>query len=519
MIKILRFFYIIRKALFTVFHLSFGDYLVVFVYLIVLLCIGYIYRSKKSDICDFFMAGRKLTLPVFVATLVSTFYGGVFGISEFVGAFGLGAWLTQGIFWYVVYFIFAVFCAERLQKMEIYTICDILEHYYGKRVAFVGGFFTYIMVNPAPYIFSLALILQLFFPISLWWAIILGTGITLIYTLVAGFRGVVYSDVFQCILMYLGFGSLFFMAVSYFGGWTFLQSNLSILPSLENHLSLKGGMSWGYLLVWAGMTCWIFVDPSVYQRCAATKSPKTARNGIFCSILLWGIFDIFSCFSALYAFASTNTFWFPNSGASLGFSAQSWNIGTCGILNFSNHSLAHIELANFLFSTPWKGFFLVAILATIMSTIDSYIFIAALNISRDYYWRFWNKKATDKQMIKVTRICILFTSLFSCILAGVLPSVVELWYTLGTIGLSALMIPVLGTYLNKAPHSLATLFSMLTGFLVALSSLVYHVYYDVYLFQIQPLYLGLCSSLIMYMFSYLVVQKMKLPSMKQIHHE
>ena len=92
----------------TLLHLNMSDYIIILLYIAILGIISFLHRCKKVDTCEFLMAGRKLTLPLFIATLVSTFYGGIFGIAEFVASFGLGAWLTQGIFWYIVYFIFSI---------------------------------------------------------------------------------------------------------------------------------------------------------------------------------------------------------------------------------------------------------------------------------------------------------------------------------------------------------------------------------------------------------------------------
>jgi SSS family solute:Na+ symporter len=43
-------------------------------------------KEKKSDegeegLLELLLMGRKLTLPVFVATLVATWYGGIFGVT------------------------------------------------------------------------------------------------------------------------------------------------------------------------------------------------------------------------------------------------------------------------------------------------------------------------------------------------------------------------------------------------------------------------------------------------------
>ncbi|MCH8548089.1 MAG: hypothetical protein LAT80_04375, partial [Balneolaceae bacterium] len=45
---------------------------------------------------NFLLSGRKVTLPAFVATLVSTWYGGILGIGEWSYQFGISQWLILG---------------------------------------------------------------------------------------------------------------------------------------------------------------------------------------------------------------------------------------------------------------------------------------------------------------------------------------------------------------------------------------------------------------------------------------
>ena len=42
---------------------------------------------------------RTLTLPLFIATLVASWYGGIFGVTEISYNTGIYCFLTQGIFW------------------------------------------------------------------------------------------------------------------------------------------------------------------------------------------------------------------------------------------------------------------------------------------------------------------------------------------------------------------------------------------------------------------------------------
>src|SRR5690606_37724200 len=66
-------------------------------------------NTSRHDYWDLLLMGRKLTLPLFVATMVATWYGGVAGVTQIAFETGLYNFLTQGIFWYLTYFLFAFF--------------------------------------------------------------------------------------------------------------------------------------------------------------------------------------------------------------------------------------------------------------------------------------------------------------------------------------------------------------------------------------------------------------------------
>ena len=65
---------------------------------------------------DYLLAGRRLTLPAFVATLVTTWYGGILGIGEYAWRFGISTWLVFGIPYYLAATVFALWLAPRLRR-------------------------------------------------------------------------------------------------------------------------------------------------------------------------------------------------------------------------------------------------------------------------------------------------------------------------------------------------------------------------------------------------------------------
>src|SRR5262247_863381 len=81
---------------------------------------------------DYVVAGRRVTLPAFVATLVASWYGGILGVGEYTWRYGVANWLVFGVPYYVGALLFAWVFARRAREAALYTIPDLLERHYGR---------------------------------------------------------------------------------------------------------------------------------------------------------------------------------------------------------------------------------------------------------------------------------------------------------------------------------------------------------------------------------------------------
>ncbi|MBW6458101.1 MAG: hypothetical protein K0B52_02960, partial [FCB group bacterium] len=120
------------------------DYLIIGIYVALLFLIGFI-RRKKGRNEDFLLSGRRLTLPVFVMTLVSTWYGGILGVGEFTYQYGLSNWFVMGFPYYIFALVYAIFIAARIRENSAATLPDLIKEGYGKVPAFISAFFVFLM--------------------------------------------------------------------------------------------------------------------------------------------------------------------------------------------------------------------------------------------------------------------------------------------------------------------------------------------------------------------------------------
>src|SRR6478735_7057732 len=82
-------------------------------------------ESEQMSAVELLLMGRSLTLPIFVATLVATWYGGIFGVTALTFEKGIYNFLTQGVFWYASYLLFAFFLVKKIREHNAMTIAGL----------------------------------------------------------------------------------------------------------------------------------------------------------------------------------------------------------------------------------------------------------------------------------------------------------------------------------------------------------------------------------------------------------
>jgi SSS family solute:Na+ symporter len=455
-------------------HFDTIDSVLVLTYFALVVFIGFrASRKSKNDSEDFLLAGRTLTLPMFVATLVSTWYGGILGVGEFSYNYGISNWVVFGVPYYIFALVFALFLAKRVRGTGLFTVPDKLEQAYDRKTALLGSVLTFFLVTPAAYVLMLGVLVQLVFGLDLTTSILLTTFLTLCYLYSGGFRSDVWVNAFEFVMMFLGFALILPFAWSKFGGFEFIRANV---PPL--HLTWHGGNSWQFISVWFFIALWTLVDPAFHQRCYAAKDEKTAQRGILVSILFWFCFDFLTSITGLYARAALPELKEPM---------------------FSYPMLAELTLPSVA-----KGLFYIGMLATIMSTLSSLSLISAITVGKDIVGRIMQAEDKFAVVKKWTNIGLVLSGVLSIALALMVPSVVRIWYTVGTCIVPGLLVPLLASYFDKLRIPARFAFTaMLAGWSVSTLSLLYgHLnamnQTPQYLLGIEPMYPGLAVSLLVW---------------------
>ena len=447
-------------------NLHWLDVLIVGSYFAFVLVLGFaLLRTKtvKSS-ADYLLAGRTLTLPAFVATTVSTWYGGILGVGEYSYRHGLVNWVVFGVPYYLAILVFALFLAETARTARLTTIPEQLERHYGKTASLIGALFLFVTTVPAAYVLMLAILLQALFGWQLPVCLIAGTVFSTCYILRGGFRSVVRTDLFQFVLMFAAFLMLVPFALVNYGGLNFLREHLP-----EEHLTWHGGLPVSAILVWFFIALATLVEPSLYQRCFAARDAKVAKAGLLLSMLCWIGFDALTTVSGLYARAI--------------------------VPDLDRPVFAYLALADRLLPPVFLGIFLTGLLAIIMSTVDSYAFLAAVTLGRDFLGKLGGA-FSEQRSVRLTRVALVATGILSVLIAYAQQSVVGIWKSLGSISAPVLLLPLLASFHPPSrPSPSAAVVAMTTSGVVAtLWTLVPGSEGNAHLFGLEPIYPGLLSS-------------------------
>ena len=426
----------------------------------------------RSSALEYLVAGRRVTLPAFVATLVATWYGGILGVGEYSWRYGVSNWLVFGVPYYIGALLFAWLFARRARQVALYTIPDLLDRHYGRGPAVLGAVTVFVTSAPAAYVLMLGTLFAAMFGLPLVPCVIAAAVLSLFYISNGGLRTVVFTDQVQFVLMYAGFIVIVAFLVAKHGGLGFLGG---ALPA--SHFTWHGGNPPQAILVWYVIALSTLVDPGFWQRAYAARDPDVAYKGVLISVGCWIVFDFLTTTTGLYARAV--------------------------LPHLKDPVFAFPELARVTLPPFALGLFYLAMIATVMSTIDSYGFIAGSTIARDLVWRLRGDPG-EERLPALTRIGLWISAVFATTLALADPSVVGLWHDIGSITTPALLLPVATVLLGRGrvgprwtSAAMVIAFVVSTGWVLA-KAFPIAGRAPGYPLGLEPIYAGLMASILTY---------------------
>jgi len=362
------------------------------VYIIGMLAIGFYFYRKTRNISDYVLGGRGLNPVVAALSAGASDMSGwlllglpgllyLTGISGIWIAIGLtiGAWLNWE------------FVARRLRVFSAFfddaiTIPGYLANRFGdSRLRLVSSIIILIFYTlyASSGLVGGAKLFEATFDMSYQTALITGSIIIVSYTFLGGYNAVSWTDFFQGILMMLALIVVPVTIILDLGG---ISSTLSVIREIDTDfltLAHSGG-----IIAIASLMAWglgYFGQPHILVRFMSINKPSQVKNAKRVG-MTWMMLSMAG-------------------SVAVGFFGIAF-VAAKGI-PLEDPEKVFITLSQLLFN-PWiAGFVLAAILAAIMSTIDSQLLVSSSCLTRDIYEKSIKKNAGDRELVWAGRITVI----------------------------------------------------------------------------------------------------------------
>ena len=451
------------------------DWIIVVLYIAGMLGVGFYFSKKSKGFDDYFMAGRNITAPLLVATLVSTFYGldTLFGDSEVSFFEGISSFYFYALPFTALYFAMAFLTPKFKKKFpEDSTMQDIVFNSYGKTAGIFASIAAFLYSNNSLEMMAIGFLLHLLTGMPIWLGIVIGSVVIVVYTWTGGLWAVIMTDFIQFFIMMVAVGLALIL------GWNGVGGYDQVIIGLENY---AGEFEYFFQADTGYYTFWILIaysltalaalaEPAFFQRIFASAGPKEIKKAFFVGIPLWLAFDWIVTFLGILGAAAIGLEIIPEVAPNQALFAIAGQYLPVGIM----------------------GLFLGGVLACAMSTADSYFLVAGGVIGYDLYKGVYKPEATPKETEKMTKIGVVISAVLSLALALFFERMMEAWVFQATIIITTSLIPVyFGTFSKKPPKKIAGTICTAVG---VITSIIWYIwtnffghwndYYEVYVIKI-----------------------------------
>lgn len=406
-------------------------------YLIFMIVIGVFSMKKTNSAEDYFLGGRGLNGWVAALSAQASDMSGwlLMGLPGSVYALGTGqAWIAIGLFLGTV--ANWLFISKRLRRYTIVannslTLPEFLENRFHdkKRVLLCISSIViviFFLVYTASALASGGKLFNTVFGVDYHIALAIGAGVILIYTFMGGFLAVCTTDFVQGMLMLIGLLVVPVVAYSFVSGDFAAGLSSAGVQNYDHYMSLfyNGDKPYTFVeilsqLAWGLGYCGM---PHILVRFMAVKNEKELKKSSVIAIVWVFISLVAAC--------------------AIGVIGRAFLAPVIlGTRNAASPESVFIEMIGQVFNgrlaLPFVGgIFLCGILAAIMSTADSQLLVCASSVSKDIFKNVAKPNASDKTVLKVSRITVIIVAVLAFIIAwdpdsSIMTLVSDAWAGLG----------------------------------------------------------------------------------------
>ena len=347
----------------------------------------YVKRRAASSTEDYVLAGRRLTTPLIMVSIVGLAVGGAstIGVAEQAYKVGLSAgWYTAA--WGIGAIVMGLTVAKKYRRLHITTVPELLERYYDRR-SMVAGIACQVLVQLV--VMSLqyvaggavlaALMPDIFTPVTgMFTSAVVFIGITLI----GGMWSASQSNILNVTLQYIGITVAAFLIVAIAGGIDVVAIQAPTVTAMD-FFSGVGPMT---IVTWIVVLITVNISlQAIIQISLGAKDVQTARKGF----VIGGLVML-----------------------PVGFVAALLGVIASEMYPSISPTTALPQLIMSL--NPWiAGITLASLWAADVSTACNLLLSAATLYSHDIHKQFIDPQMSDKKYMAITRMSVLLLGLLT----------------------------------------------------------------------------------------------------------
>ncbi|WP_019614006.1 sodium:solute symporter family protein [Psychromonas ossibalaenae] len=397
-------------------NINWTPLIVIGLFLIGMLYIGYLSSKKLNSSADFLVGGRNFGLLTVTATQCASAFGGGMMIAHV----GIGyQWGFAEIGYMAGIFIggilLAVLVARWLRQQEFFTTTDWMVSQFGESKALrcissvISMMLTMSWWVAQPV--AAGKLLNVLTGLPTEFGIVICAVVVIIYTSGGGILAVAYTDVAQLLLMLIAVVIVLPLAMTEAGG---IDAIFAAVPQENLGLWAPGeAVVWGWLLT---LVPGQLVSQIYHQRIYAAKTDKIARDSMIIKSVASVVMGVWAALLGMSVYTL-------NAELSDKEAAMTWVI---------------MELLPEWISVIMLG----AIAAAIVSTADSALHSTVSSLTRDIYQQTFKPDATDKQILRFTRISVSVVGILGLMIGLFAPSVFSILLMGSMLTASGLFIPL-----------------------------------------------------------------------------
>ncbi|EDZ63470.1 sodium/proline symporter [Sulfurimonas gotlandica GD1] len=374
-------------------------------YMLVMVGIGLYFFFKTSDLSDYILGGRGLGPGVTALSAGASDMSGwlLLGLPGMMYSDGIvGSWIAVGLVigaylnWHYVAKPLRVYTHHLNDAITIpdYFSSRFKDDANTLRIVTAVVILLFYTLYTSSGLVGGAKLFEATFHLDYSMALLVGSFIIVSYTFLGGYNAVSWTDFIQGILMMLALVVTPIVVIYEIGG---VSEALSLIEQANpSHLDIISGTSFISILSLLAWGLGYFGQPHILVRFMSIRHEDEMEKAKLIGMSWMGISIIGSL--------------------SVGFFGYAYVLAS-GI-EIQDSEKIFITLSQLLFN-PWiAGFLLAAILAAIMSTVDSQLLVSSSVLTRDIYHAVIRKNASDKELVWVGRGTVIVIAIIAWYLSS-----------------------------------------------------------------------------------------------------